>query len=300
VVAVSALIVLRATVDRLDFIGVGWLIALALIPLLPWAMPRLGGFIQTMSRYVSRVGVGALQLDLRDVTDTVIAVPTSGGNVLASLPNDFTALSTSTGITEVLASLRTLRIQGGAPCAIIDLQTGTKWRLPNLYYLSVLLVVDPVVAVLFFTEMRRGIDGYFVRMSRPGEFCRQIEQAVPAYSTARGAVQLPHRGDLTDNHTAQQLATAFTEFRGKLPPNSGTDNDPVFGFVSAERLSELVVSPAGPVVESAGDALSGESLRTVLTAADRYIPTTTGGRLSGLIDRDAVALAVARTALART
>jgi hypothetical protein len=75
--------------------------------------------------------------------------------------------------------------------------------------------------------------------------------------------------------------------------DSGTD-DLVFGFVSADRLNELVVSPVGPVVESAGDTLSGEPLRAVLTAADRYVPTTTGGRLSGLIDRDAVALAVAR------
>lgn len=49
---------LRATVNQLDFIGIGWLIALALIPLLPWALPRLGGFIEMISRYVSRVGVG--------------------------------------------------------------------------------------------------------------------------------------------------------------------------------------------------------------------------------------------------
>jgi len=292
----AALIVLRATVDRLDFISIGWLVALVLIPLLPWALPRLGAFIQTMSHYVSRVGIGALQLDLRAVTDAAIAVPTSG--VLASLPNDQAALSTSTGITDVIASLRALRIQGGAPCGIIDLQAGTKWRLPNLYYLSVVLEVDPVVAMLFFTETRRGIDGYFVRMSRPGEFRQQIEQAVPAYAAARAAVQLPQRGDLTSQNTAQELANAFSLFKGNLSQNPGTD-DHVFGFVSAERLNELVVSPAGPVVESAGDALSGEPLRMVLTAADRYLPTTTAGRLSGLIDRDVVALAVARAALAR-
>jgi hypothetical protein len=295
---VAALIALRATIDALDFIGIGWLLTLALIPLLPWALPRLGGFLQTMSRYVSRVGIGSVQLDLRDVTDTAMAVPTSGG--LTSLPNDLAVLSTSTGITEVIASLRTLRIQGGAPCGIIDRQTGRKWRLPNLYYLSVVLEIDPIVAMLFFTEMRRAIDGYFVRMSNPREFRRQIEQAVPAYSMAMGAVQLPQGGDLSNMDTAQQLANAFTVFQGKLPTNSGADNDPVFGFVGADRLNELVVSPAGPVVDSAIDTLSGEPLRNVLTAANRYVPMTTAGRLSGLIDRDAVALAVARVALART
>jgi hypothetical protein len=42
------------------------------------------------------------------------------------------------------------------------LQTGDKWKLPNLYYLSVVLEVDPVVGLLFFTEIRRGIDGYLL------------------------------------------------------------------------------------------------------------------------------------------
>jgi hypothetical protein len=304
VVAIAGLIVLRATVDRLDFIGIGWLIALALIPLLPWVLPRLAGFIQTMSRYVSRVGVGSVQIDLRAVIDAAIVVPTSGPTLassLASLPNDFAALSSSTGISEVIAALRELRIRGGAPCGIIDLQTGAKWRLPNLYYLSVVLEVDPVVDMLFFTEIRRGIDGYFVRMSRPGEFRRQIEQAVPAFSEARGTVQLPESGDLSETATAEKLADALRKFQRNLHPFLvGKDDDPVSGFVSAERLNELVVSPPGPVVESPGETLGGEPLRTVLTAADRYVPTTTAGRLSGLIDRDAVALEVAQAALART
>ena len=302
VVAIAGLIVLRATVDRLDFIGIGWLIALALIPLLPWALPRLAGFIETMSRYVSRVGVGPVQIELRAVIDAAIVVPTSGPT-LASLPNDLHALTSDTGISTVIAALSKLRIRGGAPCGIIDLQTGSKWRLPNVYYLSVVLEVDPVVDMLLFTEKRRGIDGYFVRMSRPDDIRRQIEQALPAYSAARGSVQIPASGDLSDTVTAQQLATAFSAFHRKLDPskNSNKDDDPLFGFVSAERLNELVVSPPGPVVESPGETLSYEPLRTVLTAADRYVPTTnSAGRLSGLIDQDAVALAVARAALART
>jgi hypothetical protein len=300
VVAIAGLIVLRATIDQLDFIGIGWLIALALIPMLPWALPRLGSFIETISRYVSRVGIGSVQIDLRNVTDTAIVVPTSGGNILPSLPDDFAALSSSTAINEVITALRTLRIRGGAPCAIIDLQTGDKWKLPNLYYLSVVLEVDPVVGMLFFTEIRRGIDGYFVRMIRPGEFCRRIEQAVTAYGVARRAVQLPASGDLSDMAFAQQLADAFIAFQTNLSAQTSNINDPALSYVSAERLNELLVSPPGPVLESPGETLSGEPLRTVLTADVRYVPTTIGGRLGGLIDRDAVALVVARSALART
>jgi hypothetical protein len=39
-----------------------------------------------ISRYVSRVGVGGwVQIDLRNVTDTAIVVPTSGGGMLLAL-----------------------------------------------------------------------------------------------------------------------------------------------------------------------------------------------------------------------
>jgi hypothetical protein len=72
--------------------------------------------------------------------------------------------------------------------------------------LSVVLEVDPVVGLLLFTEIRRGIDGHFVRMIRPGEFCRRIEQAVAEYGVARRAVQLPASGDLSDMAFAQRPA----------------------------------------------------------------------------------------------
>ena len=106
VVVISALITLRATVDPLDFIGVGWLIVLAVVPLLPWALPRIGGFLRTISPDVSGVSVGAVQPELRAVTDAPITVPTSGA--LASLPNDLGVLSSGTGIGTVINSLRTL------------------------------------------------------------------------------------------------------------------------------------------------------------------------------------------------
>jgi hypothetical protein len=234
---------------------------LAVIPLLPWALPRFGGFLQTLSRYVSKVDVGSVKIDLRDVTDTPIAVSTSSG-VPPGLSDNVSALSSSTGIVSVIAALRSLQLQGGRPYATIDLQTGRKWRLPNLYYLSVLLERDPVVSLLFFTEMRRGIDGYFVRMGRPRELRVQIEQALPAYGEARSAVQLPAGGDLQEPNTAQQLANAFTQFRDKLPPDSGTENDLVFGFITAERLNALVVSPPGAIVESPGDTLSGGAVNS--------------------------------------
>jgi hypothetical protein len=50
VVAVAGLIVLRALVDGLDFLSIGWILVLAALPLLPWLLPRLGVFLRGHSR----------------------------------------------------------------------------------------------------------------------------------------------------------------------------------------------------------------------------------------------------------
>jgi hypothetical protein len=53
-----------------------------------------------------------------------------------------------------------------------------------------------------------------------------------------------------------------------------------------------------PAIEAVDGTLSTEHVRTVIGSRDRFVPTTVNGRLSGLIDREAVALAVARAAVA--
>ena len=151
-----------------------------------------------------------------------------------------------------------------------------------------------------FTEIRGGIDGYVVRTCHPAEFRRQIEQALPVYSAGMSAVRLPNDRDLTNIAVAQELGDAFMALQNSLGMNSGTPNDPVFGYLSSDRVNELVVSPTAPLIESPGNTMSEDSLRTVLAASDRFVPTTANGRLTGLIDRDAVALAVARAAVSRT
>jgi hypothetical protein len=93
VLAVAALIVLRALVDELDFISFGWILVLAALPLLPWLLPRLGDFLKAISPYVQSLKLGGLQLDLRVVRREAISVPSQG--ILASVPNDVAALSSA-------------------------------------------------------------------------------------------------------------------------------------------------------------------------------------------------------------
>lgn len=298
VVVVTALIVLRATVDGLDFFGVGWIIVLATLPLMPWLLPRLGPFVKSISPYVQSFSLGAVQLELRAVQDAPIVVPTSGA--LAQIANDQGGFSASTTINDLALALRDLRRAGNAPVGVVDLQGGLKWKLPNLYFLCFLLEADPILTELVFTETRAGVDGYLVLTCSPSDFRRRVDQALPVYSVAASTLRL--QADRTiDINYAQELAMSFQLLINGLGPLTVLgDIDPVRGYVGSARVTELVGAIGATYVdEPGGAALSEATLRTVLKAAQRYLPWTSDGRLLGIIDRDRVALAVARTALAQ-
>jgi hypothetical protein len=98
---------------------------------------------------------------------------------------------------------------------------------------------------------------------------------------------------------AQQFGTAFQNFLQALGPSSGLDDDPIQGYVTTWRLSQLLGLLSSAAIEAPGGTLNEQDLRTVIEAPHRFVPTTTGGRLADLIDRGAVALTVARTVLTR-
>ena len=79
VVAVAGLIALRATISELDFLGVGWMLALVLLPTLPWLLPSLGHFLKAVSPYVQAFKVGAIQVDLRALQALPIRLDGFGG-----------------------------------------------------------------------------------------------------------------------------------------------------------------------------------------------------------------------------
>jgi hypothetical protein len=299
IIGVATLIVVRANVDALEFLSVGWILALVVLPLLPWLLPRLGGFLREVSPYVQSVKIWALQLDFRALQQEAITVPTSG--TLAAVPNDNSALSSGTQINELVRRLRELRRQGGGPVGMIDLQDGHKWRLPNLYFLARLLEIEPVVKCLVFTEMRGGIDGYFVGSCLPSELRRQTEQTVPGYADASHDLHLPAEPNFADAAQAQDVGTAFQSFRNVLPkPPVDTDNDPVLGYLMTERVRTILSRVlSGVAIEAVSETLSEENLRAIVGSPHPFVPTTADGRVTGFVDREAVALSVARAALSR-
>jgi hypothetical protein len=293
---VAALIVLRVTVDDLDFLGVGWIVVLATLPLLPWLVPRFVQLVKDISPYVQSFKLGAVQFDLRLAQRTPPNIAAAA--MQPALPNDLAALSAGTSISKLVNALRDLNRQGGSPIGVIDLQDGHKWRLPNLYFLARLLELEPVVRQLVFTEMKGGVDGYLVGSASPDAVRQRIEQAVPEYAAA--AARLPRRDvpTLADPNLAQPVGADFLSLLTFLGPNSGRDDDPVFGHVSSLRLAQVAGPVSDVAVEGLGTTLTEEHLRTVVQSPVPFVPVTTGGRVTGVVDRDAVALAAARAAVA--
>ena len=66
--AIVGLIVLRAFIGSLAFLSVGWMVAIAVLPLTPWLLPRLGVFLKEISPYVQSLKLGIVELDLRTLT----------------------------------------------------------------------------------------------------------------------------------------------------------------------------------------------------------------------------------------
>jgi hypothetical protein len=288
-VAVIALVAVRATVDRLDFLGTGWLVVLAVIPLAPVLLPRLGGWLKAVLPYVSSFKVGAVQLDLREARRDPISLVAPG--MIASVPNDMAPFH-STGLDTLARDLERLRRAGGAPVVIIDLRDGVKWRRANLYLFARLLTDEPV-AQLVFTETRGGRDGYLLGTCPPADVVHQLERTIPSYAAAVTALDQPPPAA-----RASARSGALTLAQRQVAQISRTvqQSDPV--YLSTAELSALL----GPLlsteaVDGLSDRLTEEQLRTVVDARIRYVPVISSGVIFDVIDRNSVALAVARTAL---
>jgi hypothetical protein len=278
IAAVAALLVARALADGLDFLGVGWILVLVLIPLIPWLLPLL----EEVAPRIRSFSLAGVQIELKDTQNAPMTLPSAGNFV--GLPNDMSAFSTSTSITSLISALRE---QGGGPAAVIDLRNGDKWLYRNAYFLAYLLEADEQVRELVFTETRAGSDGFLVGTASPAGFRLKIAQAIPAYASA----------------TLSAPLTAFESFTNALNTTAGTASalelEAVHGYISSASLLQLTGAALSRAsVEEAGGSLTEENIRTVLGFRDPYVPTTVDGQLTGLLDRDLVALSVARAVIA--
>ncbi len=291
VVSLAGLLALRAFVKHFEFVGVGWLLLLAIIPCLPFLLPRIGGFLRDVSPFVKGVKVGMVKVDFRSVSSSGISLPSSG--VFASIPNDLNSLSQGTTIAELLKGITQLRRDGGSPVVVIDLRAGEKWRLPNLYFVARILEREPVVSQLLFTENQSGTDGFFVGTCRPRDFSQQVERTLSAYGDASKRLEF-RPNELNSAEEAGTYAELFKELNLSLG-SSTPDTNQLRAYVNSGTIRHLASGLLSTVtVESPGTTLNSTQVIQAIDSPYRYVPATSQGRLNSLIDRDLVALSVAR------
>jgi hypothetical protein len=291
----GGLIVLRAFDRDFSFLGVGWILLFALVPLLPWLLPVVAPWFGRMAPYIQNVRVGSvLELRLRDAEPRVASLGQVSG-VLSVRPLETTGAGqfTSTDALAIINSMNELHDKR-AELVIVELGDGVKWRYPNLYFLARLLEADPGVRQMIFTEARGGEGGFFVGMCSPSELSKRLEAAVPAYAEAGRHLVIP--ADMTAPGLHDVLKRQFDAFRQALA-GARAQYPEAEGWARSAELVKLLFTACNRVSVEAKDPLTDEDYRTILLSRFRYVATVADGRFSSVIDQVPLAIAFARTVL---
>jgi WD40 repeat protein len=295
VVLAGGLIVLRAFDQDFSFLGVGWILVFALVPLLPWLVPAVAPWFGRMAPYIQNVRIGSvLELRLRDAEPRVASLG-QVSSVLSVRPLETTGAGqfTSTDALEIINSMNELHNKR-AELVIVELEGGTKWRYPNLYFLARLLEADPEVRQMIFTEARGGEGGFLVCMCSPSELRKRLEAAVPAYAESGRHLSIP--ADMTAPGLHDALKQQFDAFRQALTP-ARAQYPEAEGWVRSAELVKLLGTVCNRVSIEAKDPLTDDDYRTILLSRFRYVATVADGRFSSVIDQVPLATAFARTVL---
>jgi hypothetical protein len=295
---VAGLITLRATVDRLDFLGLGWIVLLALVPVLPWLIPAVAPAVRRAAPFIENVKVpGFVEISLRGATRQVSGlgaledVLTSDhlAHNLAATPTPFTTTDAIT-VIEGVRRVRATRAQA----VIVDLAEGAKWRLPNLYFLAWLLVNDPLTGWIVFTEARGGTPGYFVGTCSAADLRARIEATYPAYATAWQQLEYY---DPTLDQNMQPLADQFNTIRAAIAP-VGQGEVPTLKWVTTEEVRSILGPHLGTFSIDWAEQLDRAGLETIVRSPAPYVAATTGdGRFRGFVEQRAVVLEFTRRVL---
>ena len=295
VVLAGGLIVLRAFDLDFSFLGVGWILAFALVPLLPWLLPLIAPWFGRMAPYVQNVRIGSvLEVRLRDAEPRVASLGQIS-SVLSVRPLETTGAGqfTSTDALEIIDSMNELH-NNRAELVIVELEGGAKWRYPNLYFLARLLEADPGVRQMIFTEARAGEGGFFVCMCSPSELRKRLEAAVPAYAESGQHLSIP--ADMTAPGLHDALKQQFDAFRQALTATRAQFSE-AEGWVRSAELVKLLGTVCNRVSIEAKEPLTDDDYRTILLSPFRYVATIADGRFNSVIDQVPLATAFARAVL---
>jgi hypothetical protein len=298
---IAALITLRALVDELAFLSAGWIVLLALVPILPWLIPAVTPAVRRIAPFVQTVKIpGGFEISLHSVARSAVglgAVETvlTSDHLVDNLTKTATPFTSSDAMV-VIQGVQSMR-SANADAVVVDLGFGRKWRLPNLYFLAWILANDPLTRWLAFVEAVGETPSIFVGTCAAAEVRTGIEMAYPAYAAAGRGLEYQDPAQLQTQQGQQALANEFNKIRAAVAPPVSEDV-PVLGWVTTEKLRDLL----GPRLSTASVSWTGEidraALETIMRSPTQYVGATTAdGRFRGLVEQREVLLEFARRVL---
>jgi hypothetical protein len=268
------------------------------VPLLPWLIPVVVPVIGRIAPFVESVTLpGGVQIGLQAAARPVTGLAGVERALTADhLVNSITttpAPFTTTDAMAVIVGVRAVRA-AAADAIVIDVGSGAKWRLPNLYFAMWILANDPTPRWTVFTETRGQTPAVFVGITAAVVVRASIESAYPEYASVGPQLEFQ---DPVRPQSEQQLTNEFNKLRAAVaPPVAG--EVPTLAWVTAADLRGLLGPHLSTVSVAWMGALDREGLQTIVRASVPYVGATMAdGRFRGVVDQRAVALEFARRAL---
>jgi hypothetical protein len=294
-VTVAGLVALRALVDELDFLSIGWIVVLALVPLMPWLLPAIGPVLERITPFIESVRLPlGIEIPLRPAAREAAPLGQvedvlTQDHLIHGLTQTATPFQTTDAL-RVIAGVQEMR-RSGAEAVVVDLGSGVKWRLPNLYFLAWLLAHDSLTRWLVFTETDGEKQGVFVGICSVAELSSRIEAVHPAYAGVRP--QLEFSDPAVPRHQLQ-LTGEFNKIRAAVAaPQAG--EVPTLAWVASGDLRNLLGPHLVTVSVSWTERLDRAGLETIIRSTVPYVAATTDdGRLHELIEQRQVALELTR------
>jgi hypothetical protein len=283
----GGLLLIRYLLPDRVFQDMQWLVALALIPVLPWLLAwarRLFSSLKLGPIEMTFLPPDPIASQVDDLASSIAELAVdSEGEVRPAGEIAGYMTSYSSAIVESTRDIATSR----ATVLPVDLGSGDKWLLPNLYFLAFLLESRTRLDVMIFTERSGAAQRYLIGSCTPSALRERLEAKIPALGEARKKTSV-------DN-----LSQAGFEFFKTLKDQLHTlnlANEPP-QWINAQLLAALL----GPdlcddrVLER--DLRSKTALADVLAARLRYVPVVERDEFVGIIDKNECALKVARAAV---
>jgi hypothetical protein len=284
------------------------LLLLSLIAILP-------PLVEFLRPVVTTVKAGIFEISFREIADETKAVieylEPSAYDVKEQLP--FMARD---GWIEILRELDRFN-ESNAELVILDLGTPSKriWKFPNLYFLALLLELRSGVRQLLFLQQRDGGYNEFVTMCTPEHLRQDLEKLFPIFGAAAAKwkeAQAQHQTQVQASGTSVQIpvpqniafddafnnASQEASMQLSDPANTsgdrGTQLAGLDGWVEPRGLYRVLDFHVNLCRIQWKERLTREDYEAILCCNDSYVAVVRDSSYISVLDRDRVALALAR------